>query len=146
MTEGKYRRPYHVPAVKAVEFDPRQMSDTALYYEVIHCGGMPHREPPCGKCANLGVCGFWREWHRRGEPEPPGEKTWSIGEIADATGIKVATLKRRRAVLGIPVSACGYTWDEVKRIIADPVHKKVKDKRAVQTLREMIRKERTGTE
>ena len=52
------------------------------------------------------------------------ERLYSLGEISLASGIKPATLQRRRRVLGIPTNLGGYTYAQVIQMVKSPVRRK----------------------
>lgn len=56
-----------------------------------------------------------------GDPRPQSGRLYTIGEIAQASGIKTATLTRRRKILGIAASPRGYTYEQAKQMILKPV-------------------------
>lgn len=62
-------------------------------------------------------------------------------EISKASGIKVATLQRRRAVLGIPASGGGYTYAQALELIRKPVLRKVTNTDNVELLRRELKKD-----
>ena len=55
-----------------------------------------------------------------GDPRQQG-RLYTMGEIAQASGIKPATLQRRRQHLGIPPAAKGYTYEQARQMITKPV-------------------------
>lgn len=48
---------------------PEKMTDSKLVFELRHCGGTYETEPMCETICDI-KCGYYREWIRRGKPEP----------------------------------------------------------------------------
>lgn len=75
-----------------------------------------------------------------GDPRGRG-RLYSIKEISLATGIKPATLQRRRTVAGIPASRVGYPIDIVKQLVKRPVKKCVTKKENVAALKAQLQRD-----
>lgn len=76
------------------------------------------------------------------EGDPRGrQRLYSIKEISLATGIKPATLQRRRTVAGIPASRVGYPIDVVKQLVKRPVKKCVTKKENVAALKAQLQRD-----
>lgn len=71
--------------------------------------------------------------------DPREKRRYSIAEISQATGIKAATLQRRRAKLGIPADGVGYSYEQILQIIKKPTMKKVPSAEAVARLRAQLK-------
>ena len=71
----------------------------------------------------------------------PEEPTYTIGEIALATGIKNSVLSARRKKLGIPPAerGGGYTLDQVKLMVKRPPLKRGCDPRKAERLKAALK-------
>lgn len=71
--------------------------------------------------------------------DPREKRRYSMAEIIQVTGIKAATLHRRRSVLGIPADGTGYTYEQVLQIIRKPAMKKRPNADNVARLRQLLK-------
>ena len=71
----------------------------------------------------------------------PEEPTYTIGEIALATGIKNSVLSQRRKAKGIPAAprGVGYTLEQVKEMVRRPPLKRGTDPRKAEQLKAKLK-------